>query len=89
VAGGFSQGVLVFLTLCIAPVLYEVRRFNLDHALAHSGVRLRKLATGTVYEVAFVGTDPRCSCPDFVLRRKGRGEKCKHILALEQVLLLP
>jgi hypothetical protein len=71
--------------LCIGTDLYEVRRFAPTHPLAHSGVRLRKLPSGTVYEVAFVSPAPYCSCPDFVLRQKDRDGKCKHILALEQV----
>jgi hypothetical protein len=87
--GGFPPSrPLVFLILCIGTTLYEVRRFTPDHPLAHSGVRLRKLPTGTVYEVAVGGPASQCSCPDFVFRRKDQNEKCKH-LALEHVLFLP
>jgi predicted nucleic acid-binding Zn finger protein len=36
----------------------------------------------TTYQVSLTS----CSCPDFVHRREERGEKCKHILALEENL---
>jgi hypothetical protein len=88
-SGGFQASrPLVFLVLYIAGSIYEVRRFAPDHPLARTGVRLRKLPTGTVYEVAIVGPSPHCSCPDFIFRRKDENEKCKHILALEHVLFL-
>jgi hypothetical protein len=79
---------VITLVLCIGSTLYEVQRFASGHPLARC-VHLRKLATGTVYEVKVHNTGPRCSCPDFIYRRWDAGEKCKHIVALERVLLLP
>lgn len=30
--------------------------------------------------------DGRCSCPDYVYRRHAKGERCKHLQALDQAL---
>ena len=79
---------LIFLALCINLAIYEVEPFLTDHPRPRGGFRLRKMETGQVYEVLLEDGPPQCTCPDYLYRRKAAGEKCKHIIALEQIMVL-
>jgi hypothetical protein len=78
------------LTLTIRGADYSVRGLVPD-PLAGVGraYRLRKLADGSLYDVAETEHGPVCDCPDFAFRRDGLDPQgCKHVRALVALGLL-
>jgi len=60
------------------------RKAELRKALFDTGNLIRKVTVTSglnnkKYEITIAGKKITCSCPDFVFRRKSRGQHCKHI----------
>jgi predicted nucleic acid-binding Zn finger protein len=74
------------LWLFIANIAYRVERMKFDDPQIVGWKLTKFVASAETYSVIRCDGVITCDCPDFVMQREKRGERCKHIGALIRVL---